>query len=503
MVVRITSKYLWLPVRKDAKTRKLHFYARGEKFNELDVKLDVLHPDRFFGLEVGRFTGQEIEIEGDVSEEALGRLTCREDRPDPSGPDRPLLHFTAPAGWINDPNGLVYADGIYHLYYQWNPFGTEWGNMHWGHAVSRDLLTWEHRPMALAPDEFGTVYSGCGWQDREGAAGFGKNALLFYYTAAGGSNAWSTDKGNKHTQRIAVSTDGGETLQKAGTVIGHIKGENRDPKVFWHAESGAYILVLYLEGNEFAIFRSKDLLHWQESDRFSAERMWECPGLVALPIEGRSGEKKWVFGSADGYYQIGTFDGFTFRPETEVLAAYDTKLAYAAQTFAGVEGRVISMAWLRTISDKGGFRGMMSIPTELSLRDTAEGLRLCFQPVRELWECFTQVGEAHLRNVRAVIPLSDAPMVVRIDVTAETPVGIEAGEAKIEIARTDKTVLAVIDRGIVEYFADDGRIYGAVETGEDVLSKDLLVAAENASVRCFRIAGMKAGDEEARGERPM
>ena len=240
--------------------------------------------------------------------------------------DRPALHFTAETGWINDPNGLVYADGVYHLYYQWNPFGTEWGNMHWGHAVSRDLITWEHRPVALMPDEFGTVYSGCGWQDHEGVAGFGKDALLFYYTAAGGSNQWSTDQGNKHTQRLAISTDGGETLQKVGTVIEHIKGENRDPKIFWHAESGAYIMVLYLDGTEFAIFRSADLLHWQESQRFSAERMWECPGLFALPVEDRPGEKKWVFWSADGYYRIGDFDGYAFHPETEVLTGYDTKL---------------------------------------------------------------------------------------------------------------------------------------------------------------------------------
>ena len=191
MVLQITQKYLWLPVHKDAEVQKLHFYTAGEKVNELDVKLDVLHPERFFALDVGCFIGQKIEIVGDVSEDVLGKLTCHENRPDTFYSDRPALHFTAETGWINDPNGLVYADGVYHLYYQWNPFGTEWGNMHWGHAVSRDLITWEHRPVALMPDEFGTVYSGCGWQDHEGVAGFGKDALLFYYTAAGGSNQWS------------------------------------------------------------------------------------------------------------------------------------------------------------------------------------------------------------------------------------------------------------------------------------------------------------------------
>ncbi len=486
MIFRITQRYLWLPVHKDAKAQKLHFYTAGEKFNELDVKLDVSHPDRFFALDVVRFVGQEIEIVGDVPEDVLAHLACHEDRPDTSCPARPLLHFTAEAGWINDPNGLVYADGVYHLYYQWNPFGTEWGNMHWGHAVSRDLITWEHRPVALQPDEFGTVYSGCGWQDRENAAGFGKDALLFYYTAAGGSNQWSIDSENQHTQRLAVSTDGGETLKKVGTVIEHMKSENRDPKVFWHEESGAYIMVLYLDGTEFAIFRSKDLVHWQESQRFSAERMWECPGLFDLPVEGKPGEQKWVFWSADGYYQIGSFDGYAFHAETEVLTGYDTKLGYAAQTFAGVEDRVISMTWLRTQQDAGGFRGMMAIPTELSLKDGADGLRLCFRPVKEFRDRLVKAGEGPCENGRAEVPFSGEPMIAKIDVTIGTPVTIRAGETKIDIGKTDEPVRVIIDRGIVEYFADDGRIYGAVEVEADILSKELIVEAENGDVQWFR-----------------
>ena len=487
MKLRVTQRYLWLPVHKDAKAQKLHFYADGEKFNELDVKLDVSHPAHFFALDLGRFLGQEIEITGDAAEDVLGQLTCHEDRPDTSCPNRPLLHFTAEIGWINDPDGLVYADGVYHLYYQWNPYGTEWGNMHWGHAVSRDLITWEHRPVALAPDEFGTVYSGCGWQDREGVAGFGKDALLFYYTAAGGSNQWSIDQGNKHTQRLAVSMDGGETLQKVGTVIDHKKGENRDPKVFWHAESGAYILVLYLDGTEFAIFRSTDLVHWQESQRFSAERMWECPGLFALPVEGKPGEKKWIFWSADGYYRIGDFDGYGFHAETEVLAGYDTKLGYAAQTFAGVEDRVISMTWLRTQQDAGGFRGMMAIPTELSLKDGPDGLRLCFCPVREFRERLTKVGEVPLVNGYAEVPLASEPMAIELEVTGETPVLIRVGNTRIHRESTDKPVRVIIDRGIVEYFIDDGRIYGAFEVEEDILTTEVHVEAECGSVvQCFR-----------------
>ena len=161
-------------------------------------------------------------------------------KPDTDYPFRPRIHFTAPTGWINDPNGLVFTDGIWHLYHQWNPYGTEWGNMHWGHAVSHDLINWEHKGIVMELDEFGTVYSGCGWQDHANAAGFGRDTLLFLYTASGGCNQWSIDAGNQHTQRLAVSTDQGGTLRKSGLILDHIKGGNRDPKVFYHPESKAY-----------------------------------------------------------------------------------------------------------------------------------------------------------------------------------------------------------------------------------------------------------------------
>ena len=184
---------------------------------------------------------------------------------------------------------------------------------------------------------------------------------MFYYTAAGGSNKWSVDAGNKHTQWLAVSYDGGDTLEKKQEILGHIKGENRDPKVFYHKESDSYIMALYLEENEFAIYRSDDMIHWTESQRFEAEGMWECPNLFKLQVEGEPEEYHWVFWSADGYYMTGSFDGYKFTPDSEVLMAYETKLPYAAQTYEGVEDRTILVSWLRTENDRGGYRGMMAI----------------------------------------------------------------------------------------------------------------------------------------------
>ena len=130
--------------------------------------------------------------------------------------------------------GYGIGDGVYHLYYQWNPYGSSWGNMHWGHAVSRDLINWEQHSMVMEPDEYGTVFSGSAYKDINNAAAFGRDALLYFYTAAGGTNKWSVDRGAGHTQRLAVSFDGGEHLEKKGLLIDHIKGGNRDPKVFYH-----------------------------------------------------------------------------------------------------------------------------------------------------------------------------------------------------------------------------------------------------------------------------
>lgn len=292
MLLHISEPYLWLPVEKENPEVKLHLYLHQnncpnrEKIQEIDIHLGGKDKDFYTSMDVSRYLGQEIEICGEVEEDMLYGIFCYREKVQNVYPFRPKLHFSPEIGWNNDPNGMVFADGVYHLYYQWNPYGVVWGNMHWGHAVSRDLLTWEHRPMAMEPDEYGTAFSGCGWQDCENITGHGKNALLFYYTAAGGGNLWSAEKHRRFTQRLKVSTDGGETLHPSDKFfLDHVAGENRDPKIFYHRESKAYIMLLYLDGSEFAIYRSGDLLSWEETSRLSVKGMWECPDLFELPVE--------------------------------------------------------------------------------------------------------------------------------------------------------------------------------------------------------------------------
>ena len=516
MKIYLKNPYLWMPVDKKDPEVKLHFYCGEIKFQEVDIQLGGTDGDFYTAMDVSRYQGSEIEIRGNVPEEKLYNIFCYKEEVQNVYPFRPQIHFAPRIGWHNDPNGLVYANGIYHLYYQWNPYGVIWGNMHWGHAVSRDLITWEHRPMVMEPDIYGTVYSGCGWQDTENRAGFGKDALLFFYTAAGGCSQWSADAGNEHTQRLAVSKDGGETLHKIdGTLIEHIVGGNRDPKIFYHSESKAYIMVLFMDGYEFSIFRSEDLIHWKESQRFSAEKMRECPDLFELPVEGAGEETRWVFWSADGYYLVGSFDGYCFAPESDVQSAYSTVLAYAAQTYAGLNDRVIGISWLRLENDRGNYRGAMSLPVEMSLAKRKEKYRILFRLPEEL------KAYRYLKD-RTVTP--DQPFKASLrGIAAELAVKWkeqESGIAKVQIGGTlftvdfeqkkiniinpqvyaetkeicfdqgkEFTLDFVIDQEIIEFFGDGGTIYGAVETEENILRKNIGVdsSAEIETIKFYEL----------------
>lgn len=316
---------------------------------------------------------------------------------------KPSLHFTPSYGWMNDPNGLVYHDGIYELYYQHNPRGIDWNCMTWGHARGTDLLHWEDLGDVLEPDENGLMFSGCAIRNDRGLLGLPEDALLFFYTAAGHSSRES--KGKPYTIRLAYSTDGGKTLIKkdgiceAGEIMETLAAENRDPKVFWHEESGAYILVLWIENNDFGIWRSEDLEQFTMTQRVTLESGYECPDLFRLPVtptkEGgrETGEEKWVFWTAHGYYYVGSFDGYEFHQEQERRCASqmgpDVVLPYAAQTFSGPE-KVLSVSWLRTKCVGGRTTGMMSIPKEFSLIRNKDGYILRQNFSSAVMEAFAQ-----------------------------------------------------------------------------------------------------------------
>ena len=297
----------------------------------------------------------------------------------------PGIHFARKYGWLNDPNGLVYHDGVYELYFQANPDGIEWDDMTWGHARSRDLIHWEELDPVLYPDENGMMFSGCGLQNVRGDLKLPTNTLLFPYTAA----HFDENTGKPYfTIRLAYSTDGGDTLEKMdGTILTELAEDNRDPKVFWHEESGAYILVLWVKENDFGIFRSKDFKQFELSQMITLDGGFECPDLFELPVideDGNISEKRWVFWAADGMYVVGDFDGYCFRPvQNKKKAYFDTGIPYAAQTWSGdPHNRVIQIPWLRTKCIDRKTTGTMGIPRVLSLKMSEDGYVLR-QPIAD------------------------------------------------------------------------------------------------------------------------
>lgn len=311
---------------------------------------------------------------------------------DYSGKYRPWAHFTARRGWINDPNGLTYHRGRYLMYFQHNPVATTWQNMHWGSAWSTDLVHWQECGDVLYPDEHGTIFSGSAVVDEEGRTGLGNDAILCFYTCAGNTSRISA--GKPFTQNLAYSTDGGSTLRLYGQpVIGHIAGENRDPKVIRYEPDGSYVMALYLQEHEFALFRSEDLLHWQELQRLTLPDDAECPDFYPLPVDGDPERVKWVFIAASDRYLIGSFDGKRFVPETEQLRLNYGSASYAAQTWSGVPGRRIRTAFISMVIPGMPFGCCMDIPQEMSLRTIGGQLRLCAAPVRELEALYSGVTE--------------------------------------------------------------------------------------------------------------
>lgn len=313
---------------------------------------------------------------------------------------RPQFHFTPEKNWQNDPNGLVYYQGEYHLFYQHNPFGNEWGYMHWGHAVSKDLVNWEHLPIALYPDndskdkELCTAFSGSGMIDQNNVTGLQsgeEKTMILFYTS------------QKCGQRLAYSNDKGRTwkkYEKNPLITYNETDDARDPKVFWYEPGKHFVMALYRKPNNdekqkgVSFYTSKNLINWEYKSHIAG--FFECPDLVQLSINRRSDDKKWVLFDGDGSYMIGLFDGEKFTPETEKLKSDFGGNYYATQTWSNIpesDGRTIQIAWMRGGEFPGmPFNGQMSFPCELSLKKFTEGIRLIRKPVKEI-EVLHEKGE--------------------------------------------------------------------------------------------------------------
>lgn len=393
MVIR--NRYLNLPVKSGAPKLKMSFLAEGKMVREFEIELADGKPDFWVFSDIGKFKGKKLTIQVEATSAiALESITQSDTFTDKENlyreKYRPQSHFSSSRGWNNDPNGLVFYKGEYHLFYQHNPYGWKHGNMHWGHAVSTDLVRWEELHDALEPDKLGTIFSGSAVVDWNNTAGFqtgDEKVLVLIYTSAGGTSAES--EGQPFAQSIAYSNDRGRTWTKyeKNPVLPRIVGHNRDPKVTWHKPSRKWVMALYLDKNDYGLFSSPNLKQWEQLCKITIPGVSECPDIFKLPVDSHPSNTKWVFWGANGSYLLGTFDGQTFLQEGDVQRFDWGGNSYAAQTWSDIpseDGRRIQIAWLRVNLPNMPFNQQMTFPCELRLRTTTEGIRLFSTPVKEI-----------------------------------------------------------------------------------------------------------------------
>ncbi len=388
------KKFLLLPVQESAEVSNIKVIGNSKQLKTLNVRLANNHIDYYVSLNLQEFAGEkglmlDVHVNGIYrTDGGVAAFSCWKnmqfaDTFDMTNHEqyRPVYHHTPAYGWMNDPNGMFYKDGVWNLYFQHNPYGSQWENMTWGHSTSTDLVHWEYQGDAVEPDALGTVFSGSAVVDKDNTAGFGKGAIVALYTSAG----------ENQTQSIAYSTDNGKTFSKyeGNPVVTSNVPDFRDPHMFWNEDIKKWNMIL-AAGQQMNIYSSDNLKEWKLESSFGLEYgnhggVWECPDLMKLKVRGTDKEK-WMlicninpggpFGGSATQYFIGDFDGhkFTCESKPEVTKWMDYgKDHYATVTFDNApEGRHVALAWMSNWQYANQvptmqYRAGNSIPRDLGL----------------------------------------------------------------------------------------------------------------------------------------
>jgi fructan beta-fructosidase len=468
----ITNHYLNLPIKTGAAKKRMRYVLDGKTLREFEIELADADPAFWVFDDVAEYKGKTLRIEVDNAPADYKGLAAVVQGDAIKGGDdlykekhRPQFHFTSRRGWLNDPNGLVFSDGEYHLYYQHNPYGWDWGNMHWGHAVSADLVHWKELPIALYPHHFGDwCFSGSAVVD-------GKQlAAAYTSTGRGECVAFSGDRGRTWTDF------------KDDPVVKH---NGRDPRLLWHEPSKQWVMTVYDEtdGKKWiAFYNSPDLKKWAFQSRI--EGFYECPDLFEAPIEGGDGARKWVLYSGDAKYVVGEFDGKTFTPDQPAKQQLWYGNFYAAQTYGNApDGRRIQIGWASGAVFPGmPFNQQMAFPCRLTLRKTADEVRMFAEPVKEIETLHAKKHTVAERMLKpGDNPLADVSGDL-FDIRAEfAPAGaktfgfnVRGVPVKYDVEKQEiscKNVKAplkpvdgkvrlqlLVDRGSIEIFGNDGQV---------------------------------------------
>lgn len=388
------KNYLLLPVQEKAEMCNIKVVKNNTQVKALNVRLASNHIDYYVPLDLKQF-GEDAKLALDIhvngtyrNDGELSGFTCWKnmqlsDTFDTANREkyRPVYHHTPAWGWMNDPNGMFYKDGVWHLYFQYNPYGSQWENMTWGHSTSTDLIHWTFQGAPIEADAWGTIFSGSAVVDHNNTSGFGKGAVVAMYTSAG----------ENQTQSIAYSNDNGQTFTKydGNPVLTSNTPDYRDPHVFWNEDIKRWNMIM-AEGQHMDIYSSADLKEWKLESQFGAEYgnhggVWECPDLMKMKVRGTD-QYKWMllcninpggpFGGSATQYFVGQFDGHKFTCESapEVTKWMDYgKDHYATVTFDNApDGRRVAMAWMSNWQYANQvptmqYRSANSVPRDLDL----------------------------------------------------------------------------------------------------------------------------------------
>jgi fructan beta-fructosidase len=481
--IALDDRYLLFPTKTGDKAHRVALLIDGKQVRDFKIELSDT-PTFWTQLDVSAWKGKKATLRVDWLSEDSQALASIKPSAEIWGADqvyhealRGQLHFSPKRGWNNDPNGMVYAQGEYHLYFQHNPYGWGWENMHWGHAVSRDLVHWEELPVALYPPVYDDMaFSGSAIVDKDNTSGWkkGDNDLIvaaFTSTGRGECIAYSNDKGRTFTEF------------EGNPVVKH---QGRDPRLLWHKESKQWVMAVYTEDpgapRGIAFYTSPDLKKFTFQSRIAD--YFECPDIFELAVDGDAKNSKWVLTAASSSYQVGTFDGKTFTPETKMLPGHRGHGFYAAQTYShDPKGRTIQVGWFQTESKGMPFNQSMTLPLQLTLRGTAEGPRIARQPAEELNKLrgkTVQVPNFDLDGKdRAIDGVAGELLEVRATIKpgAEGEAGVKVRglevfydaknkqlrvqDVKVPVTLRDGKIDLIVytDRNSVEIFGADGLVY--------------------------------------------
>lgn len=541
-VIAMDSGILNIPIKEGAPRYYFEIYTDETQVRAFDASLALTDDiDYWVKYDMAEWSGKQIKVKTyqyfENHTNILNRLVVNDGIVDSDNLYqenlRPQFHFTAKRGWLNDPNGLVYHEGEYHLFYQANPLGNDYSrndyNKTWGHAVSQDLVHWKELPAAINPDHLGSIYSGSAVIDHNNTTGFGSEgqpSMVALYTSAGTRNRWSL--GKPFTQSIAYSQDNGRTFAKydGNPVLGNLGYINRDPKAFWYEAGQHWVIVLYLDHGAFVFFTSDDLKEWKRQSTIEIGDLGisevaafeDCPELFELPIDGNPKNTKWVLYAGSGDYVLGDFDGKRFVPETGLIKYNYGDCFYASQTFNNIpmsDGRRIQMAW-GTVDFPGmPFNQMMTFPVSLTLRNTMNGVRMFANPVNEIEKLYDSVnshtdieilpGEDLLKgfnsgsyDITMDVSGSQGNILfkangreINFDLDRQKVI---SGDLEIEyqIAESAMNIRLLVDIKSIEVYLNNGEIYaplridGEIESESISLTSDTPVNIQELKIRTLR-----------------